>query len=316
MMSDKDYFDRMPHDSGDPNPFLAIFLDRSIPFDEEAKAAYLRDCASRSRQFLLPVLRPFARLLIMLLQVYKIVVPKALTSSKLLHRVLYLGMRTFVSPSANTMILRHFYLGSEVLRFIRDNVPDADIPLRPLKPTNLEPVKEELFLVHDLNLYNFVINLNRELQSKGIEVTKRERLNFDGITSTPIPIEPMPRRWTNFMDLTTAIECFTPVYQLFLTDNDFWRATNSLQLDETIGILASKIVGSNDRLALINNKHPMVPLTTLRAGFRLVLHGLATEQLHALLVELKRKQAEEDRRITGSPLITGTGDHTGGIAAE
>ncbi|WP_141499684.1 DUF6999 family protein [Paenibacillus luteus] len=289
-MSNADYFNNMPHDKNDPNPFLAIYMDQSIPFNEEAKAAYLKDCASKSRQFLLPVLRPFARMMIILLQLYKIIVPKAFTSSRLLHRVLHFGMKTFVSPSANFMILRHFYLGSEVLGFIRDNVPGVQIEMNPLKPTHLEPVKDDLFLIHDLNLYNFVINLNRELREKGIEVTKQEQLQFGSITSTPLPIEQMPNRWTNFMDLTTAIECFTPVYQMFLTDNDFWRATNSLQLDETIGILASKIIGSNDRLALINNKHPMVPLTTLKAGFRLVLHGLATEQLHALLVELKLKQ--------------------------
>ncbi|CAM4458997.1 hypothetical protein FHS16_004224 [Paenibacillus endophyticus] len=292
-MSDADYFKNMPHDKNDPNPFLAIYMDQSIPFNEEAKAAYLKDCSSRSRQFLLPVLRPFARLMIIVLQLYKIIVPKALTSSRLLHRVLHFGMKTFVSPSANFMILRHFYLGSEVLGFIRDNVPGVHIEMNPLKPTKLEPVKDDLFLIHDLNLYNFVINLNRELREKGTEVTAQKQLNFSSITSSRIPIEQMPRRWTNFMDLTTAIECFTPVYQLFLTDNDFWRATNSLQLDETIGILASKIIGSNDRLALINNKHPMVPLTTLKAGFRLVLHGLATEQLHALLVELKLKQQKE-----------------------
>ncbi|WP_138754399.1 DUF6999 family protein [Paenibacillus sinopodophylli] len=291
-MSDSDYFKNMPHDKNDPNPFLAIFLDQSIPFNEEAKAAYLKDCSSRSRQFLLPMLRPFARLMIIVLQIYKIIVPKALTSSRLLHRVLHFGMKTFVSPSANFMILRHFYLGSEVLGFIRDNVPGVQIEMNPLKPTKLEPVKDDLFLIHDLNLYNFVINLNRELRDRGIEVTKQEQLNFSAITSSRVPIEQLPNRWTNFMDLTTAIECFTPVYQMFLTDNDFWRATNSLQLDETIGILASKIIGSNDRLALINNKHPMVPLTTLKAGFRLVLHGLATEQLHALLVELKLKQQQ------------------------
>lgn len=289
-MSESDYFRNMTHDRDDPNPFLAIYLDQSIPFNEEAKAAYLKDCSSRSRQFLLPLLRPLARLMIILLQVYKIIIPKAFTSSRLLHRVLHWGMKTFVSPSANYMILRHFYLGSEVLQFIRDNVPGVNITMNPLKPTNLEPVKDDLFLIHDLNLYNFVINLNKELREKGIEVTKQEYLNFAAITSVPLPIQPMPKRWTNFMDLTTAIECFTPVYQLFLSDNDFWRATNSLQLDETIGILASKIIGSNDRLALINNKHPMVPMTTLSAGFRLVLHGLATEQLHALLVELKNKQ--------------------------
>ena len=291
-MSEADYFKNMPHDRNDPNPFLAIFMDQSIPFNEEAKAAYLKDCSSKSRQFLLPLLRPFARMMIILLQIYKIIVPKALTSSRLLHRVLHFGMKTFVSPSANFMILRHFYLGSEVLGFIRDNVPGVQIEMNPLKPTCLEPVKDDLFLIHDLNLYNFVINLNRELQGKGIEVKKQETLSFGSITSSPLPIAQMPNRWTNFMDLTTAIECFTPVYQMFLTDNDFWRATNSLQLDETIGILASKIIGNNERLALINNKHPMVPLTTLKAGFRLVLHGLATEQLHALLVELKLKQQQ------------------------
>ncbi|MFX3635895.1 MAG: hypothetical protein ACE3L7_28375 [Candidatus Pristimantibacillus sp.] len=291
-MSEADFYKNMPHDKDDPNPFLAIYLDQSIPFNEEAKAVYLRDCSSKTRQFLLPLLRPFARLMIILLQIYKSVVPKAFTSSAVLHRVLYWGMKTFVSPSANYMILRHFYLGSEVLQFIRDNVPGVQVTMNPLKPTNLEPVKDDLFLIHDLNLYNFVINLNRELHDKNIEITKQEHLNFDAITSSRIPIEQMPKKWTNFLDLTTAIECFTPIYQMFLTDNDFWRATNSLQLDETIGILASKIIGSNDRLALINNKHPMVPLTTLRAGFRLVLHGLATEQLHALLIELKHKQEQ------------------------
>ncbi|MDF2670989.1 MAG: hypothetical protein K0R67_3295 [Paenibacillus sp.] len=290
-MSQADYFNSMQHNKDDPNPFLAVFLDQSIPFNEEAKAAYLKDCSSKSRQFLLPVLRPLSRLFIILFQIYKIIFPKAFTSSRMLHRFLYWGMRSFVSPDANYMILRHFYLGSEILQFIRDNVPGVQIEMNPLKPTNLEPVKDDLFLIHDLNLYNFVINLNTEIRSKQIEVGKQERLNFDAITSEPIPIEQMPARRSNFLDLMTAIECFTPVYQLFLTDNDFWRATNSLQLDETIGILASKVIGSNDRLALINNKHPMVPLSTLRAGFRLVLHGLATEQLHALLVELKHKQA-------------------------
>lgn len=139
-MSESDFFRNMPHDRDDPNPFLAIYLDQSIPFNEEAKAAYLKDCSSRSRQFLLPLLRPLARLMIILLQIYKIIIPKAFTSSRLLHRVLYWGMKTFVSPSANYMILRHFYLGSEVLQFIRDNVPGVNITMNPLKPTNLEPV--------------------------------------------------------------------------------------------------------------------------------------------------------------------------------
>lgn len=38
----------MEHDKNNPNPFLALFLDRSIPFNLEAKAAFLRDNSSKS----------------------------------------------------------------------------------------------------------------------------------------------------------------------------------------------------------------------------------------------------------------------------
>ena len=50
----------------------------------------------------------------------------------------------------------------------------------------------------------------------------------------PIGASSMPARPRNFLDLQSSIELFTPIYQLLLTDSDFWRATNSLQLDETI----------------------------------------------------------------------------------
>jgi hypothetical protein len=60
-----------------------------------------------------------------------------------------------------------------------------------------------------------------------------------------------------------------------------------LQLDETIGIYAATILNCPERLVALNNKHPMIPLSTLAAGFRLTLHGLSTEVLHALLVEKK-----------------------------
>ena len=42
---------------------------------------------------------------------------------------------------------------------------------------------------------------------------------------------------------------------------------------------------------MVNNRHPLVPFSTLQAGFRLVLHGLSTEVLHGFLRELKAKQA-------------------------
>lgn len=56
--------------------------------------------------------------------------------------------------------------------------------------------------------------------------------------------------------------------------------------DETIAIYCAKILASPEHLVLLNNKHPMVPLSTLYAAYRLVLHGLSTEMLHSLLIRM------------------------------
>lgn len=274
------------HDPRDPNPWLALYLDASGPLADEVKRAWLADASTRSRQFLLPVVRPLARLSIVLIQLLKIVTPRSWTSSRVLHRLIAWGMKHFVSPEANWLILRHFHLGSQVLAFIgRNAVPGQELPSHPLSPPDIDALKDDVFLQHDLNLFNFVINLNRALGGRAIEPPAK--LDYSMIRQPDLRIEDMPKRWTNVIDLQTAIEVYTPVYQLFLTDNDFWRATNSLQLDEVIGIYCATLLGRPDYLVFLNNKHPLVPLTTLRAGFRLVLHGLSTEMLHALLSRAK-----------------------------
>lgn len=274
----------------DPNPWLALYLDQSIPIDEQAKAALVLDAKSFSRQFVLPAVRPVARLFIILIQIFKFFVPRRLSSSKILHRLIYWGLKWWVSPAANFLILRHFNIGSEILGFIRSNVP-FELPSDPLRPTRLADVQDNLFLKHDINLFNFVIDLNTKLRETRKPFAAPEQLRFDAVSDGPFPLEAFPNRWTNFLDVASAIEIYTPLYQLFLTDDDFWRASNSLQLDETIALYVAALLGDATHLGLVNNRHPLVPLSTLRAGHRLMLHGLAAESLHALLVRNKRQQA-------------------------
>ncbi len=277
------------HDPRDPNPWLALYLDSSTPLPEPIKRAWLSDSSSRARQFMLPFVRPLARTCIVLVQILKVFMPRKLAFSRTLHKLLAWGLRHFLRPEANWLILRHFHLGSQSLAFIAANAPVA-VETSPLTPLTIDDLKDELFLKHDLNLFNFVICLNRALQDAGLELGRVEHADFSMITEPDVRFEDMPRRWTNFIDLQSAIEMFTPVYQLFLTDSDFWRATNSLQLDETIGIYVATLLGARDHLILVNNRHPLIPMSTLRAGFRLTLHGLSTEMLHAFLVEQRDKQ--------------------------
>lgn len=288
MLHKKDYFENMVNEPRNPSHWHALFLDKSIPFDADAKAAFLYDSSTKSRQFLYPVAKIFARISIVVMQFVKIFIPNLINAPKMLHKSLYWGMKYFITPEANFVILRHFYLGSEILRFIKDNVNGADeIPMNPLKPLAVTDVKDNLFLEHDLNLYNFIINLNKAIQEKGLKIEKKDHPDFSAITIGEIPFSEFRDGWTNFIDLGTAIEIFTPVYQFYLTDNDFWRATNSLQLDEVIGIYAATIMDCPEKLTALNNKHPMIPLPTAGAAFRLLLHGFSTEVLHALLVQGK-----------------------------
>lgn len=277
-------------DPRDPNPWLALYLDQSTPLPDHVKKAWLADSETPSRQFLLPFVRPVARTLIVLIQVLKVIVPRNWAASKLLHWILATGLKHCVRAEANWLVLRHFHMGSQILEFIAANSP-VTVETSPLKPMNLDDLKDELFLKHDLNLFNFVIRLGKALRDANEKLVSVERPDFSMIHEPEVTLESMPRGILNGIDLQTAIEMFTPTYQLFLTDNDFWRASNSLQLDETIGIYVATILNSPQHLVLLNNKHPLVPMSTLRAGHRLVLHGLSTEMLHALLMDLKQAQS-------------------------
>ena len=257
------------------------------------KEALMRDNCSKSARYLLPLIQLWSRVTMFFIHILKFFVPNTFHSSKILHRILSWGMRNFVSPDANLLIFRHFHVGSEVLQFIAGNIPGITLETEPLKPKNFEDVKDDLFLKHDLNLYNFVIQLNLQLKQKGIVISEVADKQLSMITEDQFDHIAFPNKFTNFLDLRSAIELFTPFYQFFLTNNDFIRASNSLQLDETIAIYTAQILGTPGHLGLVNNKHPMIPTTTYTAAYRLVLHGLAAETLHEILVHIKLKNSND-----------------------
>ena len=286
--------DPTTHDLRDPNPWLAMYLDSSIPMNDKAKQTLVLANDSRSGKWLMPFIIVWSKITIFFIHIFKFFFPRILNSSKVLHRMLAWGLRRWVSAEANLLIFRHFHCGSEIVEFVAANIDGVETKTVPLKPNDFEDVKDDLFLNHDLNLYNFIINLNREMAEKGIQITEKNDIDLSMISTDGFKMIDFPKGWTNILDLRSAIEVFTPFYQLFLTKNDFYRASNSLQLDETIGIYSAKILGSPAHLGLLNNKHPLVPQSTYGASYRLVLHGLASEELHAILVQTKLNKGKGD----------------------
>lgn len=282
----------------DPDPWQTLWLDHSAPIHSGVKKAWLFDSNTWSRQFLLPIVRPIARAFIVLLQIIKVIIPNWLSSSGVLHRFLAWALSVFATPEANWLILRHFWIGSENLAFLNANIQHAGVEMSPLKPEDLPDLIDDLFIKHDLNLFNFITRLNQKLQSEGTtEVEPRQTLDFSMISDKgDFPIKPQNNGFLNVIDLQTCIDLFTPIYQLFLTDKDFWRSVHSLQLDETIGLYAAKVLKQPDALILVNNKHPMVIPATWSAGYRLVLHGLSAEMLHGLLVQEKNHSEQTNTK--------------------
>ena len=99
----------------------------------------------------------------------------------------------FVSPQANFLILRHFHLGSNVVAVPGRELGDArrELPLRPLEPAD---VKDDVFLQHDLNLYNFVISLNTALAAEDRGLSPPARIDFDAIDEAPDPVPAVSAR--------------------------------------------------------------------------------------------------------------------------
>jgi len=288
-------YDLEKHDYANPDPWIALGLDRSTFFDPSAKQALLRGNASRSRQFLLPVIRPLARLSIMLVQLLRLIIPHHLTSSRTLHRLIVWGMRNFLQRDANYLIFRHFHIGSQILAFLSANIHGVHMKAHPLKPVSFEDFGNNTYIQHDLNIFNFIIQLNAQLHANNrrIEPIPMEKVDFSAIQEVDHLLPELPDRWHNFLDLQSAIEIYTPLFGLFLSDKDFWRSSNSLQLDETIALYVGMIFNRESVVALVNNKHPLVPFSTMEAGFRLMLHGLDAENLYGFVTFMKEQQQQK-----------------------
>jgi len=302
-----DPFDPRRYDSRDPDPWLALYLDHSLPIDPQAKRALLMGARSWSRRWLFPVSRPLLFLFFGLVKVLRAISPRYPNLNGLLHRSIHWGLRTFGSPECNTLILRHFHVGTELLAFIKANagVDPTAVQTVPLKPLTLKSLEDNVFLQHDLNVFNFIIELNLALRATGREITPPERVDFSMISDIDPEFETFPTGPLNRIDIQTAVEFYTPLYALMLPRADFMRASHSLQLDEIVGIYIGRILGTDYHMSFVKNGHPLVALSTLQAGYRLMMHGLDCEAMHGWLRVLKARQEAglplDPRDPTGGP---------------
>jgi hypothetical protein len=268
----------------DPDPWDVLRLTSHRIIDPRALDLWIADQRSFSARFLAPYLRRLGRLLLVLVLVIRTVIPAWPALSGLGHRLAVLGLGWFVRPGSTELLLRHFHVGSAVLRTIAASWPDGDFRadadedgLVPTEPVDVAELADHLVLRHDVALFQAMAACARQTAplrrapiSPGTLANRLDR----------IVCRPGPLRW---IDLETALCLFTPVFALCWTRRQFSRAVHSLQCDETVATLAATLLGKEDHLHLVINRLPLVPATRLDAARRLIIHGIQTEILHEML---------------------------------
>ena len=105
-------------------------------------------------------------------------------------------------------------LGAHFAQTLAEN--GAKVVLVARRAERLKELQNNVFLQHDLNVFNFIIQLNISLRAQGRDLAPASMLDFTMITDGPFPIEPTKRGLLNFCDVQTAVEVYTPLYALLL----------------------------------------------------------------------------------------------------
>lgn len=274
-----------PHDRGDPSVWDALYIDDAIPLDLLAKTYMIRDLQSWTRNYLLIPIKLTANLLLAIIMTVKRLLPFQFKNYSLMHRSAAFFLEHFVSPEACYLIVRHICTGSNLVNFLIDNGPDPTMQKSELYPRKIADIADNVFVEHDLILYNFVFDYNKAKKANPnwLEEVKQRGINYDSIQPPEVEVDVNKRHWLKFLDLESGIELFKVFYSLFLTSDEFARAVMSLQFDENLSFYVSALTGDYRWNHVITNRHPLAPNSPFNAARDLFIHGMVSEYLYRYL---------------------------------
>lgn len=289
-----------PRDRQDPNVWEAIYADEAIPVDPTAKAYMIKDLQSWSRNYLLIPCRVLANLGLAIVMTAKRLLPFQFRSYRLMHGMAVWFLNTFATPEACYLIVRHLWIGSNIVNFLVDNGPDPKMPRSQLYPQTVEDLAANAFLEHDLILYNFVLDYHAAQQQhpNWLAEVQQRGLDYSSIHPVQVEVDMTRRGWLQVLDMESALELFKICYSLCTTSDEFQRAVISLQFDESFALYVSKLLDDYDWNHVITNRHPLAPNSAFAAANNLLLHGVMSEYLHRYL-ELQAMRVGGDQALAG-----------------
>lgn len=278
-----------PHDTSydrrDPSLWMVAANDDALPADALSKRLWLRNLQNPTRYYVLPVIKVVTGVLMFFCVVFKRLCPLKFHAYGLLHEIIYFFMKHFVTSEANWLILRHLNVESNLLNFVIANSPYPHAPRAESYPQTVADVRNNALLDHDLNLYNGIADTSGWPE----EFNAGRPIDYGAMRPIEIKVQTREKRWTQFLDMESAIELVKLGYCLLHTEQEFERAVNSFQFDITLAIRVAQITGDPSLNHMVDNPYALYPVGPFGLARRLVLHALFCEYLHASIEKKSRR---------------------------
>jgi hypothetical protein len=268
-----------------------ILTDPTVPIDPATLRMVVDDQRRWTRRWLYPVARTVSAVAVAVIRIVKAVLPFRAPAT--MDRLCVWFLHRFVSPSAGTLLVRHFLVETNLLNFLLRNGGAAATEVT-LRPTSLRQLGDRAVITHDRNVYDVLITL-------GVTgVTRPDRLDVSMLEVEPIDAGVGVRRWLQ-LDIQTALCLMNIPFAFCLTRDEYATAVHSLRLDESILALLAEVTGDETFLRWRPGTQTVRVDSSLDVPRAVYAHAVACECAHGYLRAMPA--IRNGRPATGNTLI-------------
>ena len=280
------------HDRSNPSMYLALATDPTILVGARARELAVRDLARSSHRVLLPLARALSLSAVLLVKMLKWIVSFQFSWHDGIDILCLWFVRRFMSADACELLVRHFVVETNLLQFIARN-SGKPIPEPALKPVALTQMVNRAVLIHDINVYNLVIDVGQT--GADIQTPRsRDALDFSMLVVPPIDTERSRKRILE-LDIETCLYLMNIPFCLFTTQPEYERAVNSFQLDESVMNMLAGLTGDPTFRTWTPTKFSMWVSVARDVPKELYLHASVCEYAHTYLASLAPRAADAPR---------------------
>lgn len=218
-----------------PSLWEVMAADPAITMDRATLRLVISDQRGLSRALVYPWLRVLSRAAVTVITGVRRACPVRFSAHATMDRLCLWFLRRFVSPTAVSLLIRHFIVETNLLNFCAVN---AGLPGRAevgLRPGTLSALGNRAVIEHDLNVYRVLLALGQA----GGTARPVGGLDFGMLEVPAVDPEPGTRRLLN-LDIQTALCLMNIPFAFCLSPAEYRRAVHSLRLDASLlGVLAA-----------------------------------------------------------------------------